>query len=420
MPESNVEPVARIPDGVDLTDLDLFAGGFPHEVFTRLRDLAPVLWHEPTEHTPDGEGFWSVHSHAACTTVVRDPGAFSSETGGTRPFGGTTLNDLPVAGLMLNMMDDPRHQRVRMLVSKGLTSRMIARLEDDLRARTAQLVEVAIDRRDCDFVNEIAGELPMQAICILMGIPEADRHQLFGWIEHAFDFKGRDAFEPTAEGARAATSMFEYGTALIAEKRAHPADDMLSVVCHARLAGEDPPALTDQELQFFFSLLWAAGADTTRNAIAGAVVALDAFPEQWRALRGARCASSTVVEEIVRWTHPATYNRRTATRDLELFGELVHAGDKVVFWEASANRDEDVFAHPFRFDLDRDPNPHLGFGHGVHHCLGANLARLEIRVVLDALCARVGEIELTGPVEWTRSNKHTGIRHLPVRLTRKA
>ena len=316
-------------------------------------------------------------------------------------------------------MDD--RTTVRLLVSKGLTLRTIARLEDDLRARTARLVEAAIDRGDCDFVNEIAGELPMQAICILMGIPEADRHQLFEWIEHAFDFKGgREAFETTDEVSRAAASMFEYGTALIAEKRAHPADDMLSVVCHARLAGEDPPELTNQELQFFFSLLWAAGADTTRNAIAGAVVALDAFPDQWRALRAARCASSAAVEEIVRWTHPAAYNRRTATRDLELFGEGVHAGDKVVFWEASANRDEDVFAQPFRFDLDRDPNPHLGFGHGVHHCLGANLARLEIRVVLDELCARVGEIELTGPVEWTRSNKHTGIRHLPVRLTRKA
>jgi cytochrome P450 len=411
--------VAGIPEGVDLTDLDLFAGGFPHDVFTRLRAIAPVLWHEPTEHTPDGDGFWSVHSHAACMTVVHDPGAFSSVTGGTRPFGGTTLNDLPVAGLMLNMMDDPRHQRVRLLVNKGLTPRTIARLEDELRGRAARLVESAIERGECDFVNEIAGELPMQAICILMGIPESDRHQLFGWIEHSFDFKGgREAFESTEEVTRAATAMFEYGTALIAEKRAHPADDMLSVVCHARLDGEEPPELADQELQFFFSLLWAAGADTTRNAIGGAIVALDAFPDEWRALRDARAVSGTAVEEIVRWTHPAAYNRRTATRELELFAETVRPGDKVVFWEASANRDEHVFADPFRFDLRRDPNPHLGFGHGVHHCLGANLARLEIRVVLHELCTRVGEIDLAGPVEWTRSNKHTGIRHLPVRLTR--
>jgi cytochrome P450 len=419
MATDNVECVARIPEGVDLTDLDLFAGGFPHDVFTTLRALGPVLWHEPTVHTPDGEGFWSVHAHAACMTVVHDPGAFSSETGGTRPYGGTTLNDLPMAGLMLNMTDDPRHQRVRLLVSKGLTPRMIGRLEDDLRARTTRLVDAAIERGTCDFVRDIAGELPMQAICILMGIPEADRHQLFEWIEHVFDFTGgRDAFEATAESTRAAAAMFEYGRALVAEKRAHPADDMLSIVCHAHLDGEDPPELTDQELQFFFSLLWAAGADTTRNAIAGAVVALDAFPDQWEALRAERRLPASGIEEIVRWTHPAAYNRRTATRDLDLCAETIRAGDKVVFWEASANRDEDVFDDPFRFDLQRDPNPHLGFGHGVHHCLGANLARLEIRVVLDELCARVGAIEPTGPVEWTRSNKHTGIRHLPVRLGR--
>jgi cytochrome P450 len=349
--------------------------------------------------------------------VVHDPQAFSSETGGTRPYGGTTLPDLPVAGKMLNMMDDPRHQRVRLLVSKGLTPRTIARLEGELRRRAAALVDAALARGDCDFVQEVAGELPMQAICILMGIPEEDRHQLFEWIEHSFDFRdGREAFETTDAVAQAAAAMFAYGTELIARKRAQPGDDMLSVVCHARLDGEDQPQLTDEELQFFFALLWAAGADTTRNAIAGAIVAMHEFPEQFTLLRDDRSVMPTAVEEIVRWTHPAAYNRRTATREVALGGCAIRPGDKVVFWEASANRDEQVFADPFRFDLRRDPNPHLGFGHGVHHCLGANLARLEIRVVFDALFERVEHVELAGPVEWTRSNKHTGIRHLPVRL----
>jgi cytochrome P450 len=251
-----------------------------------------------------------------------------------------------------------------------------------------------------------------------MGIPEADRHQLFEWIEHSFDFKDdREAFETTDAVSQAAVKMFEYGTALIAEKRARPADDMLSVVCNATLPGEDPPQLTDQELQFFFSLLWAAGADTTRNAIAGAVIALTDFPESLDALRADPATMPTAIEEIVRWTHPAAYNRRTATTATELGGQTIAAGDKVVFWEASANRDELVFAAPFRFDVRRQPNPHLGFGHGVHHCLGASLARLEIRVVLSELLARVDGIEIVGPVDWTRSNKHTGIRRLPVRLT---
>ncbi|HYL51271.1 MAG TPA: cytochrome P450 [Acidimicrobiia bacterium] len=411
--------MADIPKvaGIDLTDLDLFANGFPHDVFTELRRAAPVMWHEPTAHTPDAEGFWSVHTHAECMAVVHDPDSYSSETGGTRPYGGTTLNDLPVAGQMLNMMDDPRHQRVRLLVSKGLTPRTVACLEEDLRRRAATLVETALAKGECDFVSEVAGELPMQAICILLGIPERDRHQLFEWIEHSFDFKGnREAFEATEDVARAATSMFTYGAALIAAKRAHPADDMLSVVCHARLDGEDPPELTDAELQFFFSLLWAAGADTTRNAIAGAIVAMIQCPEQLALIRDDRSVLPTAIEEIVRWTHPASYNRRTATRSVVLGGRTVEAGDKVVFWEASANRDELVFADPFRFDLRRDPNPHLGFGHGIHHCLGASLARLEIRVVLDELFDRVRDVELTGDVEWTRSNKHTGIRRLPLRL----
>jgi len=412
-----VASVRAVRDIPDLTDLDLFADGFPHDVFTRLRAEAPVMWHEPTVHTPDGEGFWSVHTHAECMAVIHDPVAFSSETGGDRPYGGTTLNDLPIAGQMLNMMDDPRHQRVRLLVSGGLTPRTISRIEDDLRKRAGALVDAAVARGECDFVHDVAGELPMQAICLLMGIPADDRHQLFAWIEHAFDFKGdRESFETTDEVAQAAASMFEYGSALIAEKRACPADDMLSVVCHAHLDGEDPPQLTDQELQFFFSLLWAAGADTTRNAIAGAIVAMAEFPDQLALLRRDRSVMPTAVEEIVRWTHPASYNRRTATRAVDLDGCRIAPGDKVVFWEASANRDERVFADPFRFDLRRDPNPHLGFGHGIHHCLGANLARLEIRVVLDALLDRVADVDLAGAVEWTRSNKHTGIRKLPVRL----
>ena len=404
--------------GIDLTDLDQFADGFPHPLFTELRRSAPVWWHEPTAHTPDGEGFWSVHTYAECMAVIHDPVTFSSETGGDRPYGGTIIPDLPVAGMMLNMMDDPRHQRVRMLVSEGLTPRTIERLEAELRNRAARLVEEALAVGTCDLVRAVAGELPMQAICILMGIPERDRHQLFEWIEHSFDFKGdREAFETTDEVALAGARMFEYGAGLIAEKRAHPADDMLSVVCNATLPGEDPPQLTDQELQFFFTLLWAAGADTTRNAIAGAIVALSEFPDQLDVLRGEPGVTPTAVEEIVRWTHPAAYNRRTATTSVELGGHRIDAGDKVVFWEASANRDELVFAEPFRLDVRRHPNPHLGFGHGVHHCLGASLARLEIRVVMTELLARVDNVEIVGPVAWTRSNKHTGIRALPVRLT---
>jgi cytochrome P450 len=407
----------RLAD-VDLTDLDHFARGFPHDLFALHRRQAPVYWHPPSEHTPDGEGFWSVATHAESLAILRDPRTFSSETGGARPYGGTILPDQPAAGHLLNMMDDPRHQRIRALVSPGLTPRMIGRVEDELRRRARVLLAAVAPRGGCDFLREVAAELPMQAICLLMGIPEADRHLLAGWVEHAFDFgTSRAASGYDRPFAAHALELHQYGMRLIAEKRARPADDMLSVVVHATLPGEDPPALTDPELHAFFTLLFAAGAETTRNAIAGGMLALIEHPAEWERLRRDRALLPAAIEEIVRWTSPSAYNRRTATRDVDFFGHAIAAGDKVVFWEASANRDERVFEDAMRFDAGRQPNPHLGFGHGVHHCLGTNLARLELRVMLEEVLDAFARVELAGPVEWTRSNKHTGLRRLPVRLT---
>ena len=402
---------------VDLTDLDLFANGFPHDVFALHRDVAPVYWHEPTAHTPDGEGFWSVSTHAEAVAVMRDPRTYSSETGGTRPHGGTILPDSEIAGKILNMMDDPRHQRVRALVNRGVTPRTIGRLEHDLQARTRRLLDAFAATGGGDFVAGVAGELPMQAICLLLGVPESDRHQLFEWVESTFDFREGDAFAYDARVAESGLKMFEYGAELIARKRREPADDMLSVVVHATLPGEDPPSLTDDELRLFFSLLFAAGADTTRNAVAGGLLALITHPPQLAAVRSGAVPLERVVDEIVRWTSPAAYNRRTATTATRLGDNDIAAGDKVVFWEASANRDERVFTDSMSFDVARDPNPHLGFGHGVHFCLGASLARLELRIVIGEVLSRFDRIELAGPTEWTRSNKHTGIRKLPVRVT---
>ncbi|MFA5884910.1 MAG: cytochrome P450 [Acidimicrobiia bacterium] len=417
-------PVARTGpaelDGVDLTDLDNFVHGFPHAVFARHRAVAPVLWHPPTVHTPDGDGFWSVATHAETLTVLHDPATYSSERGGDRPYGGTVLNDMPTAGKALNMMDDPRHARVRRLVSHGFTPRTITRLEAELRRRAAELVETIADDGGCDLVVDFTGELPLQAICSLLGVPESDRHQLFRWIEYSFDFRDRAAFESTPEVADAMVAMHTYAAALIAEKRTDPGDDMLSLVIHAELPDVDPPQLTPEELHMFFSLLFAAGADTTRNAAAGGLLALIERPDQLAVARTERAAGSavlpTLLEETVRWASPAAYNRRTATRALTLAGHTIAPGDKVVFWEASANRDEQVFAAAAEFDVRRDPNPHVAFGHGLHHCLGANLARLELRVMFEALFDRFATFTLAGPVEWTRSNKHTGIRHLPVHV----
>jgi cytochrome P450 len=425
--------VPTLPGGFDLTDLENFAHGFPHDVFVWHRREAPVLWCEPTEHTPDGEGFWSVATHAETLAVLHDPETYSSERGGGRPYGGTILPDSPTAGMLLNMMDDPRHQRIRALVTPGLTPKRLAGIEPELRRRTRALLDGALARDDgaFDYLVDVAGELPMQVICILLGVPERDRHMLFECIEGAFDFGDRrtatdygEAMDNASQG-ELAMRLFSYGAELTAEKRSCPSSlrdaDMLSTVIHARLDGAEPPQLTDGEIQSFFTLLFAAGSDTTRNAAAGGLLALVDHPDQWDALQRDRALVPLAVEETVRWTAPAAYNRRTATRDTTLAGEHIGAGDKVVFWEASANRDERVFgADAMTFRVDRDPNPHLGFGHGIHFCLGANLARLELTVILEETldaCAAVPQ--LTAPVEFTRSNKHNGIRHLPIRAARR-
>jgi len=402
---------------VDLTDLDRFAHGFPHELFVLHRRESPVWWHDPTVHTPDGEGFWSVATHAETLTVLRDPDTYSSERGGRREHGGTLLQDLDVAGIVLNMMDDPRHARIRRLVSTGLTPRMVSRLEDELRRRTCALLDRVEDGAELDFLVQIAAELPMQMICILLGVPEDDRHELLEAVDVGFDMREGDA-GARPSGAPAQARMLEYGANLIAAKRAQPTDDMLSVVVHATLPDVDPPELSDVELYSFFSLLFAAGSETTRNAIAGGLLALTERPEQLVALRDDSALLPTALEEMLRWTTPSPAKRRTATRPTMLGGCGIEAGDKVLFWEGSANRDERVFDRAMEFDIRREPNPHLSFGHGIHYCLGASLARLEMRVMFEELLPRFDSFALVQPVEWTRSNRHTGIRHMIVRFGR--
>ncbi len=392
----------------DFTDLDNFASGFPHELFAAHRREAPVYWHEPTEHTPDGEGFWSVATHAETLAVLRDAETYSSVTGGTRPFGGTLLQDLSIAGQVLNMMDDPRHSEIRRLVSSGLTPRMIRRVEDDLRARTRRLLDDVVAGEPLDFLVDVAAELPMQMICILLGVPESERHWLFQAIEPQFDFGGsRSAALAQLSPEEAGSRMYTYGSELIAAKRAEPGDDMLSVVANASDA-----CLSDLELYLFFSLLFSAGAETTRNAVAGGLLALIENPSQMALLREDLAELPTAIEEMVRWTSPSPSKRRTATRAVTLGGCDIEPGQKVQVWEGSANRDSLVFEQPDVFDITRKPNPHLGFGYGIHYCLGANLARLELRVLFEELLSRFSSARLVKPVEWTRSNRHTGIRHL--------
>lgn len=405
---------------IDLTDLDRFVDGFPHDLFTRLRREAPVWFHPPTAHTPDGEGFWVVSRHADCVAVASAKSVFSSETGPGRDGGGGTLiEDLPggfAAGVLLNMTDDPRHQEVRRLLTPSLSPRALAALEDDLRSRASAIIDAVAERTVAgevvDLVVDVAAELPLQAIAHLLGVPQDDRHRLFAWSNATLDHDGRELGEASGISQAAAAEMFAYGSALVSERRANPGgSDLLSVA-----AAATEPELTELELQMFFNLLIAAGSETTRNSIALGLLALAEHPDQWRLLQEDRSLLPTAVDEILRWASTTPYNRRTATVDTDLGGQRIAAGDKVTLWWVSANRDESVFEDPFRFDVTRSPNPHLAFGHGSHFCLGSALARTEIRFVLDRVLDRFDGLEPAGPVERSRSNKHTGVRHAPVRF----
>jgi cytochrome P450 len=405
--------------GIDLTDLDRFAAGFPDGVFTRLRREAPVWWHPPTAHTPDGMGFWVLSAYADILVVAADPELFSSERAPGADGGGTILQDLPygfAAGVLLNMMDDPLHHRIRRLVTPSLAPRALAIMELELRDRARRIVDAIAERGACDFLSDVAVELPLQAVAALMGVPDADRHDLMAWSNTTLDFEGRELGETNDQVALAAASMAAYGSGLIEQRQACPGDDIISAVVHARVDGGDGTdrPLTELELSMVFNLLVVAGSETTRNSIALGMAALIEHPDQLEALRRDRSLMPTAVEEILRWTTATLYNRRTATRTTEVGGQVIEQGAKVTLWWPSANRDESVFETPFRFDIRRTPNPHLTFGHRTHYCIGANLARMEIRVILDELLDRLEGFELSGPVERVRTNKHAGVWHMPM------
>ena len=363
---------------VDLSSDDSFRNGFPHDFFTWLRDNDPVHWHAPTDQTPDGEGFWVVSRHEDIMEVLRTPTLFSSNTGGARTGGGTTLKDERAAGKILNYSDDPHHKDLRGLVNKGFTAKAMGQLEDELRRRANALIDAFPDGEAFDFVPMFARELPTQAICIVLGVPQADRAALIEWID-----RGLEAASPNVIAAEYFKKIKDYARGIVAEKRGNPGDDILSTIVRARLPEDGGPdsgrALTDEELSNFFLLLFPAGAETTRSAFSGGLRALIQHPQQLQQLRDDPGLMKTAAEEMVRWMTPSIYKRRTVTQTTQLRGKTLQCGDKLTIWEMSANRDERVFEDPFSFNIARTPNRHLDYGFGAHVCLGAGLARLELK-----------------------------------------
>jgi cholest-4-en-3-one 26-monooxygenase len=401
---------------IDLLDRDRFTQGIPHEWFTWLRENAPVFFHDE----PDGPGFWVISKHADVITCNRDANTFSSAAarGGVVGLEQREINEMEAAqteGNLMLFMDPPNHTRYRKLVNRGFTPRMIGELEPRIREMANAILDAALDKDPCDFVVDIAAELPLEVIAELIGVPHEDRHKIFDWSNRMIGSEDPEYMVSEQEAFNAQVEMFMYAQQLAEKHRASPQNDIISALLSAEVDGE---SLSDMDFNLFFLLLSVAGNETTRNAIAHGMNAFLENPEQYDLLVSdpAKHIAGTT-EEILRWASPVMYFRRNATKDFELRGQKIKEGDKISLWYISANRDEDVFTDPFTFDITRDPNQHIAFGGGgPHFCLGAQLARMEIHVLFEELAKRVPKVEQLGPPDRLRSNFIGGIKHLPVRF----
>jgi cytochrome P450 len=405
--------------GTDLTDLRDYRDGFPHDLFTELRTRGAVHWHEPAVIREDlpAEGFWSVVRHAEVQQANRDWETFSAAESVS------IYRDAELAGRTLVSMDPPDHTRLRRLITAGFTPRMIKGLEAHIESRASEILVRACEAGTCDFVRDVAYQLPMHVIADIVGIPQADRPWVFELTE--LTMKARDPQSPHTRQDQldAQGELFAYAVELTSQKRRWPRDDVWSLIANAELRDPDGTThrLDGMELEMFFIILAVAGSETTRNALSLGLLALHENPDQLAALRNDPGSSATAVDEVLRWASPVLYFARTATRDTCLGGLEIGAGDRVVLWYPSANRDESVFADPFRFDIRRNPNPHVSFGGGgPHHCLGAHLARREIDVLLTQLFGRY-DVEVLGGPSWSGAgpltNVGVSVESLPVRLT---
>jgi cytochrome P450 len=408
---------------VDLTDPELYRQGFPHELFTDLRAEGAVLHHPavPMANASEGVPFWAVLRHEEVVQANRDWETFSATRGPA-----ITGQEDERSGHMLVAADPPTHTRLRKLISAGFTPRMISRLDDRIEMWSRRIVDDVLDRGECDFVRDVAYLLPMHLIADIVGIPEADRPTVFAHTDLVLRAGDPKSGLSAEDHLRSQFALYEYAQALGAEKRAHPADDVWSIIANARLddGSGNLEELSELELDMFFVVLSIAGSETTRNTISMGMHALVQDPDQLARLRGEPSLLDTATEEMIRWSSPVTSFARTATVDTELGGVPIAAGDRIAMFYPSANRDERAFEDPFHFDVTRSPNAHVSFGGGgVHFCLGAHLARREVRAMFHEILARVGDVEVLAEPTWMccgpDQSVGVSIDSLPVRLAAK-
>lgn len=403
---------------IDLTDLDVWERAVPYDDFARLRREAPIAWFD---EAPPNHGFWSVHRYATIVDISRDTARFSSATGVS--FEEPTEEDMAARRTIIDM-DPPAHTKLRKVLAPSFTPRAVAVYEHFVRTLTNLALDSALPLGEFDFVQYVAREVPIRVLARIMGLPDDnldDFVQLGDKLIANTDPEitdvvwGRDdtdEYRLYPFRSPYGKQLWDMGRTLVKERLHHPTDDLLSTVLAADIDGEQ---LSEVDLDNFFSILVIAGNETTRIALAQGILAFCQHPDQWDRLRSEAGLLNAATEEVLRWSCPTHFMRRTAATDVELGGVPIGKGDKVVLWYVSGNRDDEVFSGPEQFDVGRSPNPHLSFGRGgPHMCLGAHLARLEVRIVLDELCKRVARFELAGEPARTRTNFTNGLKRLPV------
>jgi cholest-4-en-3-one 26-monooxygenase len=405
-------PEPQLPEGFDVNDPDTYMVRLPREEWAELRRTTPVWWQSQPpgrDGFPD-DGHWVLTRHADVKEVSRNDAVFSTyDNTAIIRFGyETTREQIEMQRVILLNMDPPQHTRMRSIISRGFTPRAVNNLKDALDARAQRIVTEALDKGEGDFVRDVACELPLQAIAELLGVPQEDRLKIFDWSNRMVSYDDPD-YDPT-DGETASFEMLSYFMAMAEERKENPQEDIVTKLVNADIDGEE---LTSDEFGFFTILLSVAGNETTRNAITHGMHAFMQNPEQWELYKRER--PETTADEIVRWSTPVVSFQRTAKEDVEIGGQLIKQGQRVGLYYASANFDEDVFDKPHEFNILRDPNPHLGFGGtGAHYCIGANLARVEMNLIFNAIADHLPDISAMGDPKRLRSGWLNGIKEYPV------
>ena len=402
-----------LPAGFDPTDPDVNVVGLPYEQFAELRATAPVFFieQEPRAYAgmENAPGYWAVTKHAEVAQVSRDSKHFSTAANGViiRFAETMTREEVEAQLVMLINHDAPEHTRLRQVISRGFTPRAVSALKDVLLERTHTIIDEVLDRGKGDFVEDIAAELPLQAIADMLGVPQEDRRQLYDWSNTMMSYDDPD-FE--GDPAEAAVEILGYFMAIAEDRKVNPQDDIVTKLVNADVDGH---ALTTDEFGYFVILLTVAGNETTRNAITHGMKAFFDNPDQWELYKKERPA--TAVDEIIRWATPVTVFQRTALEDVVVGDQPVKKGERVGLFYASANFDSDVFDKPEEFNIMRDPNPHVAFGgHGAHYCIGANLARMEIELIFNEIADKMPDISQAGEPRRLRHGWINGIKELQV------